>query len=107
MRLVSLSPPTRGFLEVNKVRSMLLPLHTRILTFDELNIPLALCATDRSTLRLLSLYKGEVLPAVMASCAVPGYISGCETTLLYRLVDGGVLNNLPVDLVKDWAQKRS
>ena len=99
MRLVSLSPPTRGFLEVNKVRSVLSRFIPEALTFDELNIPLAVCATDLIHSEAVSLYKGEVLPAVMASCAVPGIFPAVNYPP-YRLVDGGVLNNLPVDLVK-------
>ncbi len=100
MRLVNLTPPTRGFLEVNKVRSMLTRFIPESLTFDDLHIPLAVCATDLIHSVAVTLDKGEVLAAVMASCAVPGIFPAVNYPP-YRLVDGGVLNNLPVDLVKN------
>jgi NTE family protein len=99
MRLVNLTPPTRGFLEVNKVRTMLTRFIPESLTFDDLHIPLAVCATDLIRSVAVTLDKGEVLPAVMASCSVPGIFPAVNYPP-YRLVDGGVLNNLPVDLVK-------
>jgi NTE family protein len=100
MRLVNLTPPTRGFLEVNKVRTMLTRFIPESLTFDNLRIPLAVCATDLIQSVSVTLDKGEVLPAVMASCAVPGIFPSVSFPP-YRLVDGGVLNNLPIDLVKN------
>lgn len=100
MRLVNLTPPTRGFVEATKVRAMLAHFIPESLTFEDLRIPLAVCATDLTHSKAVTLDKGEVLPAVMASCAVPGVFPAVHTPP-YKLVDGGVLNNLPVDLVKN------
>lgn len=100
MRLVSLSPPTRGFIEANKLRALLARFIPEALTFEDLRIPLAVCATDLIHSAAVTLDKGEVLSAVMASCAVPGIFPAVYLPP-NRLVDGGVLNNLPVDLVKE------
>lgn len=99
MRLVNMTPPTRGILEANKVRAMLSRFIPESLTFSKLRIPLAICATDLIHSIVVTLDQGKVLPAVMASCAVPGVFPPVYYPP-YKLVDGGVLNNLPVDLVK-------
>jgi NTE family protein len=105
MRLVNVAPPTRGFLEVSKVRSLLTRFIPEALTFADLKIPLAVCATDLIHASSITLDQGEVLSAVMASCAVPGIFPSVDYPP-YTLVDGGVLNNLPVDLVKKLGAKK-
>jgi len=106
MRLVNVAPPTRGFLEVNKVRALLTRFIPETLTFADLNIPLAVCATDLIHATSITLDQGEVLSAVMASCAVPGIFPSVDFPP-YTLIDGGVLNNLPVDLVKKLGAKKT
>jgi NTE family protein len=44
--------------------------------------------------------EGLLLPAVLATIAIPGLFRPVEIGP-YRLVDGGVLNNLPVDRVRE------
>lgn len=100
VRMVNLTPPSRGFVEVTKVREMLAHFIPETLTFDDLQIPLAVCATDLVRSMPVTLKNGGVLTAVMASCSVPGVFPAVRIPP-YKLVDGGVLNNLPVDLVKD------
>jgi NTE family protein len=106
MRLVNVAPPTRGFLEVGKVRTLLTRFIPEALTFADLKIPLAVCATDLIHATSITLDQGEVLSAVMASCAVPGIFPAMNVPP-YTLVDGGVLNNLPVDLVKKLGAKKT
>ncbi len=69
-------------------------------TFDELRIPLALVAVDLYRGQEVVLRQGQVADAVRATISIPGVFSpvpldGC------LLVDGGVLNNLPVDVVRE------
>ncbi len=99
IRMVNLTPPGRGLFELNKIKSVLAQLIPESITFRDLNIPLAICATDLIQSNAITLSEGEVLPAVMASCAVPGVFPPVYKPP-YKLVDGGVLNNLPVDLVQ-------
>ena len=66
------------------------------LTFEDLNCPLTLVATDLMAGESVYFSTGPLLPALLASSAVP---------IVYRpveyqgrqLVDGGLLNNLPVE----------
>lgn len=70
------------------------------LTFDRLATPLAVTAIDLEWGSQLVLRQGELLPAVRATCAVPGVLP----PVLIRgrwLVDGGLANVLPVDVA--WA----
>lgn len=69
-------------------------------TFEELAIPLVVSAVDLMTGDEIALHSGPVLPAVRATCAVPGVFAP-ERLGTHCLVDGGVTNMLPVDLA--WA----
>jgi NTE family protein len=68
-------------------------------TFAELPIPLTVTAVDIQTGNLVVLRSGALVSALRATSALPGLISPMR--LHERvLVDGGVLNNLPVDVVR-------
>ena len=69
-------------------------------TFESLRIPLVVNATDIISGTEIIFRKGELAVPLLASCCIPGLFSpilfnGCE------LVDGGVLNNLPVEHIRD------
>jgi NTE family protein len=68
--------------------------------FEDLATPLAVSAVDLITGEEIALHSGPLLPAVRATCAVPGVFVP-ERIGSYCLVDGGVTNMLPVDLA--WA----
>jgi len=70
------------------------------LQFDELEIPFAAVAVDIVRGELVVLKEGLVARAVRASCALPGLFTPVEMGEK-MLVDGGVLNNLPVSTVRD------
>jgi NTE family protein len=65
-------------------------------TFEELEIPLTVVATDLQTARSVYLEKGLLLPALMASSALPVYFPPKRINE-HQLVDGGITNNIPVD----------
>jgi NTE family protein len=96
MRLIDLAPHRRGLLEGNKVRAFLAELLGDDCTFEDLAIPLAVTAVDLLTGREVVLNHGPLLPAIMSTTAVPGMFPP-HVVGSYRLVDGGVLNNLPFD----------
>lgn len=98
MGLVHLTQPNRGLMDPAKVRDMLTKLIPMDMEFSQLRIPLVVCATDLLYCRSIPLMTGNVLKAVIASSAVPGIFPAVELPP-YRLVDGGLLNNLPIDLV--------
>lgn len=68
--------------------------------FEKLKIPLAVVATDLRSGEELIIQKGSVAEAVAASSAFPGFFRPVAIGKYDLLVDGGVVNNLPVDVVK-------
>lgn len=68
-------------------------------TFSDLRFPLALVAVDLERREQFVLEQGPVALAVRATTAVPGLLTPVEVRGR-RLVDGGVLNNLPVDVAR-------
>jgi len=65
-------------------------------TFADLNLPVTLVATDLTAGESVYYNEGPLLPPLLASSAVPIVYRAVE----YRgrqLVDGGLLNNLPVE----------
>jgi NTE family protein len=67
-------------------------------TFEDLNIPAAVVCADIETGELVILDEGPLIPALLATSAVPIIFSPVHHQGRW-LVDGGVLNNLPVDVV--------
>ncbi|MFZ2054570.1 MAG: patatin-like phospholipase family protein [Candidatus Aminicenantales bacterium] len=68
--------------------------------FDELPIPFRCLAVDIISGKQVVLKNGSLARALRATMAVPTLLAPVEWGE-YLLVDGGVLNNLPVDVVKD------
>ncbi|PKI08092.1 patatin [Shewanella sp. 11B5] len=67
--------------------------------FDELAIPYRAVATDLATSEAVVLSSGSVVQAMQASATVPGAL---QPALINGrlLVDGGIANNMPIDVVK-------
>jgi NTE family protein len=99
IKLLDVSPLRRGLLEGDRIRDymaeMFLDRH-----FENLPVRLALPAVDLVEAREIVFTSGLVLPAVLATIAVPGLLPPMEIGP-YHLVDGGILNNLPVDRVHE------
>ncbi len=55
-----------------------------------------ICATDLLTARSIYFSKGELAPILLGSCALPGIFEPIKYDR-YVLIDGGVMNNLPVE----------
>ena len=68
-------------------------------SFDELPIPFRAVATDIGTGERVVLWKGNLAEAMRASMAVPGAFTPVGLQQM-TLVDGGLVCNLPVDLVR-------
>lgn len=67
--------------------------------FDHLPIPYRAVATDLETGEAYVIGRGNLARAMRASMAVPGAFTPVELDG-HLLVDGGVVNNLPVDVVR-------
>lgn len=68
--------------------------------FSELKIPLSFNATDINKRKEIIFDKGPLFPALLATIAVPGVFPPVLIDEKY-LVDGGVINNVPVSLVQN------
>lgn len=67
--------------------------------FENLRIPFRCVAADMRTAKEVVLSKGILASAIRASMAIPGIYKPVNKGD-YLLVDGGLLNNLPVDVCK-------
>lgn len=72
--------------------------HIEAREFSDLAIPLELVATDYNTGEMVVLREGALFPAIAASMAVPGLFAP-EVYNNRLLVDGGLSNPLPYDLL--------
>jgi len=95
-KLVDLTPNRRGLLEGNRVRSYFTQLFGKDHQIEDLFLPVAINAVDLVSSKEQVFTKGSLLQAMFASFAVPGIFSPIHYKNMV-LVDGGVLNNLPVD----------
>jgi len=96
VRMVDLAGGRRGLLAGKNVKSFLSEILGAETQFSDLRIPLAICSVDLDKGTEQVFTKGNVLDAVMASIAVPGIFTP-QVVDEHNLVDGGVMNNLPVD----------
>lgn len=99
LKLVDRNLPRRGLLAGERVRAYLAEQLGGELTFDDLRLPCAMNAVDLISGAEIELTQGSVLDAIRATTAVPGVFSPLEMNG-YRLVDGGVVTNVPVELAR-------
>ena len=92
-------PRRGGFFDGSRLEDYLIEL-VGDRTFDELQIPFAAAAADILRDELVILREGRLAPAVRASCAFPGVFTPVEYEG-HLLVDGGLINNLPVAATHD------
>ncbi len=97
--LVDRGIPRQGLLEGTRVRQYLINQIGEETTFADLRLPFAVVSVDLLTGLEVVLSQGRVVEAVRATTAIPGILAPVAIGE-YRLVDGGVLNNLPADVVR-------
>ena len=96
MRLTRPAFSRFGLLHMDAISALLAKHLGSVLRFEDLRLPVTLVATDLMAGESVYFDAGPLLPALLASSAVP---------IVYRpveyqgrqLVDGGLLNNLPVE----------
>ncbi len=69
-------------------------------TFKALKKPLCVVAVDLKTAKEVHITKGNLVKAVAGSCAIPGVFRPVEFGD-YTLVDGGLVNNIPADVLRE------
>ncbi|MFY8020491.1 MAG: patatin-like phospholipase family protein [Bacteroidia bacterium] len=93
-KMLKIRRPRLGFLKPDGLKSTLSKF-LRAKTFEELKLPLYVASTNLSKGQLEIFSSGNLVDAIMASTAFPMLIRPYEMNgCLY--VDGGLMNNLPV-----------
>ena len=99
-RLLDLQPSPSGLVKGKRI-SEELAMHLGLgLNFRDLKLPLALMTVDLRSGQEVVLREGSVIEAVRATISLPGFFVPVDLDG-HRLVDGGVLNNVPVDVAKE------
>ena len=99
LSIVSLELGHGGFLKADGFMKFLLA-ELGATTFEELSIPLHVVATDFWSGDEVVFSTGDLMPALSASMAIPGVFSPVVVDGRV-LVDGGIVNNVPYDLLVD------
>jgi len=97
--LIDLVLPHSGLISGERIEEMLNDLFLEDKTFADLKIPFAAVATEIESGAEVILNQGKVIDAVRASISIPGIFTPVKYENYY-LVDGGVVNPVPVDVVK-------
>ena len=97
--IVDLALPKTGFIGGKKIKDWLGLIIGGDLKFSDLRIPLACVATDIWTGEEVVINQGSVLEGVRASISVPVIFTAVKWEGRY-LVDGGLVNPVPVSVLK-------
>jgi NTE family protein len=81
------------------LRNLTLPV-SQVTDFDDLPIPFRAIASDIETGEMHVMGSGDLARAIRASMSVPGVLAPVSVDG-HLLVDGGLVGNLPVDIVRD------
>lgn len=98
-KLIDVVVPRFGLIKGEKIESVL-RLLTKNMTFKDLNIPLYAVAVDIERGKQVVLEEGLVAEAVRASISIPGIFQPKRLNGKL-LVDGAVLNRVPVELARE------
>ncbi|MES2996751.1 MAG: patatin-like phospholipase family protein [Verrucomicrobiota bacterium] len=94
-------PPMKGLFHGLKARAHL-ERSLGSLQFEDLKRQLLIVAVDIDTKERLILRRGSIVDAVHASCAMPGIVAPV-TLDGHRCVDGGVIDPLPVGVLRKYS----
>ena len=101
INLVDRTPRRRGLIVGQRLKNLLSTLIGKDTQFSDTRLPLVINAVDLISSKEIILNTGNLLNAVMATISVPGFFAPVEIDHL-QLIDGGTLNNLPIDHIMDF-----
>lgn len=103
MDFLDISLPKKGLLKTKGLKKVLED-NLKSKSFEELKKPLFVCVTDLNHARAEYINHGNLIDAVIASCSIPVVFEPfIRSEITY--VDGGVVNNLPVEAIRDKCKK--
>ena len=100
LRLIDLRLLGSGLLGGKRIKKLLVEMLGAETTFADLRFPFAVVSVDYSSGREVVLKEGNLVDAVRATMSVPGVFEPVEMGG-YKLLDGGVLDNVPVGVARD------
>lgn len=98
--LVDLALPRTGFIKGKKIRDLLEVVIGGDINFSDLRIPFACVAADIITGEEVIFSQGSVLEGIRASVSIPVIFTVVKWKGKY-LVDGGLVNPVPVSVLRD------
>jgi NTE family protein len=105
LRRIAVPDPTRTGLIGQKRREEILTRALGDRTFADLRLPCAVTAVDLASGQVVVINEGPLVEAVLATTAVPGILPPVLRDEMV-LADGGILNNLPVDVARQLGAER-
>ena len=91
--------PRSGLLDGTKRLKELFSMHTDVNDFSDLNIPVAMVATDLETGGKVVLNSGNLIEALRATMSIPGIFAPARVKNRW-LVDGGVVDPVPIGVAR-------
>lgn len=105
LKLVDLNNPKISIIKGQKIKEYLSDNFFKKKTFEDLQLPLEICAVDLIKKKSVYIDQGQIIDAVMASISIPGifppYKIGKKT-----YIDGGVLEPVPAKRLLDKGLKK-
>jgi NTE family protein len=98
-RIMDFGMPHSGFVEGKRIRALLEEIMPDV-TFESLRKPFRCIATDLKTGEEVVFSEGPVHDAIRASISIPGIFTPARAGEAF-LIDGGLVNPIPVDQVRD------
>jgi len=85
----------KGLLKTSSFKKIIVE-NLKVKNFEDLNIPVSVCLTDFTNAETIYVNKGPLLDPLVASCSIPLIFT---PTVMNGsvMVDGGLLNNFPVE----------
>ncbi|MCK5025740.1 MAG: patatin-like phospholipase family protein [Nanoarchaeota archaeon] len=98
LKLIDITSPKRALISGNKIKSFIGELISNK-SFSDTKIPLRIIATDLCSGEEIQITEGRLVDAIRASISLPGIFSPAKLNGRL-LLDGGIVNPTPVDVVK-------
>ncbi|MEM4397977.1 MAG: patatin-like phospholipase family protein, partial [Candidatus Woesearchaeota archaeon] len=99
MKLIDLNDPRKSLIKGDKIKNFLKQFFDNK-NIEETKIPFKCVATSLQTGKAIIFDKGNIIDAVMASSSIPGIFMPVKYNN-QDLVDGGLADGLPIDIVKE------
>lgn len=101
--LVQITVPKTGIFKTSGLKETLKK-HLRAATFEQLQIPLVITATNLLAGKSEYFRNGNLVEAILASSSVPVFFESITINKI-PYVDGGVMNNMPVEPIAKQCNK--